>query len=75
MNMRLLGIRTLDELRPEMVDARALRSHAGLTPSDKLYDAVCKSIPAPQPHLILIPNQMKGCHSRNLKERNFELVV
>ncbi|KAI0042574.1 glyoxylate dehydrogenase [Auriscalpium vulgare] len=37
MNMRLLGVRTLDELRPEMVDASAIRSHVGSQPDDKLY--------------------------------------
>ncbi|KAF8891829.1 glyoxylate dehydrogenase [Infundibulicybe gibba] len=39
MNMRLLGARNLSELVPEMVDASALHAHAGLTPSDTLYNA------------------------------------
>jgi len=39
MNMRLLGARTISEVVPEMVDASALRSHAGLTPSDNLYNS------------------------------------
>ncbi|KAG6902769.1 hypothetical protein C0995_011917 [Termitomyces sp. Mi166 len=38
MNMRLLGVRNLGELVPEMVDASALRSHVGLVPSDNLYN-------------------------------------
>ncbi|KAI9465260.1 glyoxylate dehydrogenase [Lactarius psammicola] len=37
MNMRLLGVRTLSELRPEMVDARALSVHTGSVPEDNLY--------------------------------------
>ncbi|KAG6920221.1 hypothetical protein DXG01_004990 [Tephrocybe rancida] len=37
MNMRLLGARNLGELVPDMVDASALHSHAGLTPNDNLY--------------------------------------
>ncbi|KAI0059917.1 glyoxylate dehydrogenase [Artomyces pyxidatus] len=39
MNMRLLGVRTLDELRPEMVDASAIHSHVGTQPEDKLYNS------------------------------------
>ncbi|KAJ7099534.1 glyoxylate dehydrogenase [Mycena belliarum] len=39
MNMRLLGCRTLGELSPDMVDASALRTHAGLVPQDSLYAA------------------------------------
>ncbi|KAJ6631544.1 glyoxylate dehydrogenase [Mycena sp. CBHHK59/15] len=39
MNMRLLGINTLSELGPDMVDASALHSHAGLTPEDTLFNA------------------------------------
>ncbi|KAF9012545.1 glyoxylate dehydrogenase [Cyathus striatus] len=39
MNMRLLGARNLGELVPEMVDASALHSHAGLTPTDNLYNS------------------------------------
>ena len=42
MNMRLLGIRTLDELKPEMVDARALNSHTGVPPQDNLFNSTCK---------------------------------
>ncbi|KAH7909365.1 glyoxylate dehydrogenase [Hygrophoropsis aurantiaca] len=38
MNMRLIGARTIDELSPEMVDASAIHSHAGLTPADNLYN-------------------------------------
>ncbi|KAI0263843.1 glyoxylate dehydrogenase [Gloeopeniophorella convolvens] len=41
MNMRLLGVRTLDELRPEMVDARALAVHAGSVAEDKLFSTAC----------------------------------
>ena len=43
MNMRLLGARNLSEIVPEMVDASALRAHAGLTPPDNLYNATCKT--------------------------------
>ncbi|KAF9071703.1 glyoxylate dehydrogenase [Rhodocollybia butyracea] len=39
MNMRLLGARNLGELVPEMVDASALRSHAGTVPKDNLYNS------------------------------------
>lgn len=44
MNMRLLGIKTLAELRPEMVDARALTAHTAPTPSDNLYNAICECL-------------------------------
>lgn len=44
MNMRLLGARSIDEIVPEMVDASAIHSHAGLTPEDNLYKAACTSI-------------------------------
>ncbi|KAK7464383.1 hypothetical protein VKT23_006550 [Stygiomarasmius scandens] len=40
MNMRLLGARSLKELTPDMVDASALHSHAGLTPNDNLYSSI-----------------------------------
>jgi L-lactate dehydrogenase (cytochrome) len=42
MNMRLIGARTISEIVPEMVDASAHRSHAGLPPSDKLYNTICE---------------------------------
>ncbi|KAF8841744.1 glyoxylate dehydrogenase [Paxillus ammoniavirescens] len=38
MNMRLIGARTIDELTPDMVDASAIHSHVGLTPTDNLYN-------------------------------------
>ena len=44
MNMRLLGINSLSELRPEMVDARALNVHTAPTPADNLFNSVCDSI-------------------------------
>lgn len=44
MNMRLLGINSLSELRPEMVDARALNVHTAPTPADNLFNSVCESI-------------------------------
>ena len=43
MNMRLVGARSISEIVPEMVDASALRSHAGLTPADNLYNTTCTS--------------------------------
>ena len=43
MNMRLLGVRTIDELTPDLVDASALHAHVGLTPSDNLYNSTCMS--------------------------------
>jgi L-lactate dehydrogenase (cytochrome) len=43
MNMRLVGARSISEVVPEMVDASALRSHAGLTPADNLYNTTCTS--------------------------------
>jgi hypothetical protein len=42
MNMQLIAARTISEIVPEMVDASALRPHAGLTPADNLYNAICK---------------------------------
>ncbi len=48
MNMRLLGITKIDQLRPEMVDARALASHSVPTPSDNLFGQICKCY-----HLLL----------------------
>ncbi|KAJ7169121.1 glyoxylate dehydrogenase [Mycena crocata] len=39
MNMRLLGAQTLSDIGPEMVDASALHTHAGLTPQDNLFAA------------------------------------
>jgi L-lactate dehydrogenase (cytochrome) len=41
MNMRLLGARTISEVVPEMVDASALHSHAGVNPADNLYNQTC----------------------------------
>ena len=43
MNMRLLGARTLAEVRPEMVDASSLQSHIVAVPGDRLYDSNCES--------------------------------
>ena len=43
MNMRLLGVRTLEELRPEMVDASSLTTHITPTPTNKLSEATCTS--------------------------------
>ena len=40
--VRLLGIRTLKELTPEMVDARALNVHTGIPPQDNLFTEACK---------------------------------
>ena len=42
MNMRLLGARTLAEVRPEMVDASSLQSHIVAVPGDRLYDSNCE---------------------------------
>ncbi|KAL4079165.1 glyoxylate dehydrogenase [Scleroderma citrinum] len=39
MNMRLIGVRTIDELTPDLVDASALHAHVGLTPVDNLYNS------------------------------------
>lgn len=44
MNMRLIGARNIQEIVPEMVDASALSSHVGITPSDNLYNGTCKTI-------------------------------
>ena len=41
MNMRLLGVRTIDELRPEMVDASALNQHIVPVPQDNLFQQTC----------------------------------
>ncbi|KAJ3513976.1 hypothetical protein NLJ89_g2631 [Agrocybe chaxingu] len=38
MNMRLLGARNIREVVPDMVDASALSAHAGLTPTDNLFN-------------------------------------
>ena len=42
MNMRLLGARTLAEVKPEMVDASSLQSHIVAVPGDRLYDSNCE---------------------------------
>ncbi|KAF7321809.1 Cytochrome b2, mitochondrial [Mycena kentingensis (nom. inval.)] len=39
MNMRLLGATELSDIVPEMVDAKGLHNHAGLTPSDNLFQS------------------------------------
>lgn len=44
MNMRLLGVRTIDELRPEMVDASALNQHIVSVPQDHLFQQTCEYI-------------------------------
>ncbi|THH06540.1 hypothetical protein EW145_g4020 [Phellinidium pouzarii] len=41
MNMRMLGITRLDELVPEMVDARALTMHTVPSPEHVLYNNTC----------------------------------
>lgn len=40
MNMRLLGARTIAEVVPSMVDARALESHSSV-PNDTLFGVNC----------------------------------
>jgi len=66
MNMRLLGARTINEIVPEMVDASALRSHAGLTPTDNLYNSTCKSFVETSPSAMSLPSffsvQTNPCH-------------
>jgi L-lactate dehydrogenase (cytochrome) len=42
MNMRLLGITKLSDIKPEMVDARALSVHTAPTPADNLFNSVCE---------------------------------
>jgi hypothetical protein len=59
MNMRLLGARTIDELAPEMVDASALHSHAGLTPPDNLYNTTCEFILFNRVIFLLIMNMFR----------------
>ena len=44
MNMRLLGARTIEDLKPEMVDARALNQHIVTVPQDNLFQQTCKSL-------------------------------
>ncbi|TBU31122.1 FMN-dependent dehydrogenase-domain-containing protein [Dichomitus squalens] len=44
MNMRLLGARTLEEVKPEMVDASSLQSHIVAVPGDRLYDSNYESM-------------------------------
>ncbi|KAI6107543.1 glyoxylate dehydrogenase [Pisolithus thermaeus] len=39
MNMRLIGVRSIDELTPDLVDASGLHAHVGLTPTDNLYNS------------------------------------
>ncbi len=46
MNMRLLGVRTLSELRPEMVDSRALNVHTGAVAEDNLFRTTCEFHPS-----------------------------
>jgi L-lactate dehydrogenase (cytochrome) len=43
MNMRLLGARSLEEVVPEMVDARSVGTHVVAGPTDRLYDSNCKN--------------------------------
>ncbi|KAI6046349.1 glyoxylate dehydrogenase [Pisolithus marmoratus] len=38
MNMRLIGVRSMDELTPDLVDASGLHAHVGVTPADNLYN-------------------------------------
>ena len=42
MNMRLIGVRNLKEIVPEMVDASSIQSHIVAVPGDRLYDSNCK---------------------------------
>ncbi len=42
MNMRLIGARRLEEIRPEMVDAAGLRAHIVPVPGDRLFDSNCE---------------------------------
>lgn len=42
MNMRMLGITRLDEVTPEMVDARALTTHTVPSPENVLVNNTCK---------------------------------
>ena len=42
MNMRMLGITKLDEVTPEMVDARALTTHTVPSPENVLVNNTCK---------------------------------
>lgn len=42
MNMRMLGITKLDELTPEVVDARALTVHTVTTPENVLFNNTCE---------------------------------
>ena len=46
MNMRLLGVTSLDQLSPDLVDARALTSHAA-PPHDNLTAAVYDPLAGP----------------------------
>ena len=41
MNMRLLGVRNLKEIMPEMVDASNIHLHTVSVPNDSLYDSNC----------------------------------
>ena len=41
MNMRLIGVRTIDELTPDLVNASALYAHVGISPADNLYNTTC----------------------------------
>ncbi|KAM5543001.1 hypothetical protein V8D89_003385 [Ganoderma adspersum] len=44
MNMRLIGARSLKEIRPEMVDASSLTSHIVPVPGDRLFDSNYESM-------------------------------
>ncbi|KAI6145561.1 glyoxylate dehydrogenase [Pisolithus tinctorius] len=39
MNMRLIGVRSIDELTSDLVDASGLHAHVGITPTDNLYNS------------------------------------
>lgn len=44
MNMRLLGARNINEVRPNMVDASNIGAHTASIPGDQLYDTNCEFI-------------------------------
>lgn len=42
MDMRLIGARTLEEVKPEMVNTQSIAAHVVPVPGDRLYDSNCE---------------------------------
>ncbi len=67
MNMRLIGARNVNEIVPGMVDASALHSRVGLSPSDNLYSNTCEFIycDARQPLTVFLDQPLITAQFKN----------